>query len=52
MASGGDAAAKQATEEDEQPVEMLEPGKNIKPIMTPDQAKELVLKLFGLKVRK
>ena len=31
-------------------VEVLEPGKNIRPIMTEDQARKLVEQLFGLQV--
>ena len=30
--------------------EMLQPGANIRPIMTDSQAKELVERLYGLKV--
>ena len=35
---------------EEEAVEMLKPGKNIRPIMTEDQATELIQRLFGLKV--
>ncbi len=32
------------------PVEMLEPGKNIRPIMTLEQARQLIQTLYGLEV--
>ena len=51
MADKGEGRQEVKVEDGSKPVvEMLEPGKNIRPIMTEDQAIELVERLFALKV--
>ena len=50
MANSGEKTEALQDTESEPAVEVLEPGKNIRPIMTEDQARELVERLFGLRV--
>ena len=50
MANSGEKTEALQDTESKPAVEVLEPGKNIRPIMTEDQARELVERLFGLQV--
>ena len=50
MANCGEKTEELRNTESKPAVEVLEPGKNIRPIMAEDQARELVERLFGLQV--
>ena len=50
MANSGEKTEALQDTESKPAVEVLEPGKNIRPIMTEDHARELVERLFGLQV--
>ena len=50
MADNGEKTEGLQDTDSKDTVEMLEPGKNIRPIMTEDQARELVQRLFGMEV--